>query len=61
MAELDVQRKKKSPLPWILLIIAILAVLAYFLLNNNNDAAEEVVAPVTYDSTQRTGADSLPR
>ncbi|HEY0060378.1 MAG TPA: hypothetical protein VGB56_14670 [Flavisolibacter sp.] len=61
MAELDVQRKKKSPLPWILLIIAILAVLAYFLLNNNNDAAEEGVAPVTYDSTQRTGADSLPR
>ncbi len=61
MAELDVQRKKKSPLPWILLIIAILAVLAYFLLNNNNDAVEEGVAPVTYDSTQRTGADSLPR
>lgn len=61
MAELDVQRKKKSPLPWILLIIAILAVLAYFLLNNNNDAVEEGVAPVIYDSTQRTGADSLPR
>lgn len=61
MAELDVQRKKKSPLPWILLIIAILAVLAYFLLNNNNDAVDEGVAPVTYDSAQRTGADSLPR
>ena len=61
MAELDVQRKKKSPLPWILLIIAILAVLAYFLLNNNNDAADEGVAPVTYDTTQRTSADSLPR
>ena len=62
MAELDVQRKKKSPLPWILLIIAVLAVLAYFLLNNNNnDAVDDGVAPVTYDTTQRTGADSLPR
>jgi hypothetical protein len=61
MAELDVQRKKKSPLPWILLIIAVLAVLAYFLLNNNNDAPDDGVAPVTYDSTQRTGSDSLSR
>ena len=60
MAELDVQRKKKSPLPWILLIIAILAILAYFL-TRNNDVVDEGPAPVTYDSSQRTGSDSLPR
>lgn len=61
MAELDVQRKKKSPLPWILLILAILAVLAFLLLNNNKDVTDETVAPTTYDTTIRTGADSLPR
>ena len=60
MAELDVQRKKSSPLPWILLIIAILAIAAYFL-TRDNEVVEEGAAPVTYDSTQRTGSDTLPR
>jgi len=51
MAELDVQRKKGSPLPWIILIIAVLAVLAYFLLNRDNDVVNEPVPPTTYDTT----------
>ena len=59
MAELDVQKKKSSPLPWILLIIAVLAVLAYFLLNNDKNETVDAVTPA-YDSTTRTGADSLP-
>ena len=61
MAELDVQRKKKSPLPWILLIVAILAVLAYFLLNNKDEVNNETIAPATYDSTTRTNSDTLAR
>jgi len=60
MAELDVQRKKKSPLPWILLIVAILAILAYFLLNNDKEVTDGTVAPTPYDSTNRIGTDSLP-
>ncbi len=52
MAELDVQRKTKSLIPWIILIVAVLAILAYFLLNRNNDVSNDgVVAPTTYDST----------
>ncbi len=61
MADLDVQKKKSSPLPWILLILAILAVLAFFLLNRDPEVADDTITPALYDSTNRTGADSLPR
>ena len=60
MAELDVQKKKTSLLPLIILIIVGLAILAYFLLRNNEVAADSAITPV-YDSTTRTGADSLPQ
>jgi len=59
MADLDVQRKKTSILPLIILIVLILAVAAYFLLRHNKEIDNGSVTPV-YDSTVRTGADSLP-
>ena len=50
MADLDVQRKKKSPLPWILLALIILAVVA-FLLWNNRDEIDNATTPVATDTT----------
>jgi hypothetical protein len=50
MADLDVQRKKSSPLPWIILILVALALLAFFLIRNN-DGELNTTAPVTTDST----------
>jgi hypothetical protein len=50
MAELDVQRKKASPLPWIILILVALALLAFFLIRNN-DGELNTTVPVTTDST----------
>jgi hypothetical protein len=58
MADLDVQRKKKSPLPWILIGLLLLAVLAYFLWNRNR---ENNMAPATYDSVNQTGVDTVQR
>lgn len=60
MANLDVQRKKTSMLPLIILAVLILAVVAYFLLRDNKEINDGTVTPV-YDSTVRTGADSLPQ
>lgn len=56
MANLDVQRKKKSPLPWILFLLLIVAVVCYFIWRQyygNN-------APVTstQDSTVTTPMDT---
>jgi multidrug resistance efflux pump len=39
MANIDVQRKKSSPLPWIILVVLILAILAFFLWNRSRNAA----------------------
>lgn len=50
MADLDVQRKKASPLPWIILIIVALALLAFFLVGRNDGEANRTT-PVTTDST----------
>jgi lipopolysaccharide export system protein LptC len=50
MADLDVQRKKSSPLPWIILMLVALALLAFFLIRNN-DGELNTTAPVTTDST----------
>jgi hypothetical protein len=58
MADLDVQRKKKSPLPWILIGLLLLAVLAYFLWNKNR---ENNIAPATYDSVNQSGIDTVQR
>jgi len=60
MADLDVQRKKKSPLPMILIGLLLLAIVAYFLWNryggtNNN------MAPSTYDSVGPNGVDTIER
>lgn len=38
MAELDVQPKKKSPIPWIIGIIIVMIIL-YFVLNGGNETA----------------------
>ncbi len=60
MADLDVQRKKKSPLPWILIGLLLLAVVAYFLWNRNREI-DNNMAPTTYDSVNRTGVDTVQR
>lgn len=57
MANIDVQRKKSSPLLWIILVVAILGIAAYFVWNrygnktNNNQ-------PAVYDSANRTNIDT---
>jgi hypothetical protein len=53
MADLDVQRKKTSPLPWIILILVALALLAFFLLRNNKDDGIDTT-PVATDTTVTT-------
>jgi len=59
MADLDVQRKKKSPLPWILLGLLLLAIVAYFLWNRNR--VDKDMTPTTYDSVNTTGVDTTQR
>ncbi len=50
MADIDVQRKKTSLLPWIILILVALALLAFFLIGRN-DGELNRTTPVTTDST----------
>ncbi len=50
MAELDVVRKKKSPLPWILLGLLLLALVAFLIWNNSRDGE---VTPAGTDTTQQ--------
>lgn len=50
MAELDVVRKKKSSLPWILLALLLIALIAFLVWNNSRDGD---VAPVTTDTINR--------
>ncbi|HEX6334023.1 MAG TPA: hypothetical protein VFZ78_07335 [Flavisolibacter sp.] len=49
MAELYVQRKKRSVLPWILLALVVLGVIGWFVYNNyyRNDATEATPATQT--------------
>lgn len=49
MAELDVVKKKKSPLPWIILILIVLALLAFLLVNRSDDNAA-VTPGAAYDT-----------
>ena len=37
MANIDVQKKKSNPLPWILLVLVILAIAGYFIWRNTNN------------------------
>jgi cytochrome c-type biogenesis protein CcmH/NrfG len=50
MANIDVQRKKSSPLPWIVLAVIILGILAYFLWNRYNHTG--ATTTTVTDSTQ---------
>lgn len=49
MANIDVQKKKTSPLPWIILILIILAVAGYFVWRNKNKPAAG--SAISTDST----------
>jgi hypothetical protein len=49
MAELNVVKKRKSPLPWILLAVLLLGLIAYLLLRNSADTPEG--STVQQDST----------
>lgn len=55
MAELDVVRKKKSPLPWILLALLLVALVAFLVWNNSNDA-DTAETPVTTDTSVSNNA-----
>jgi hypothetical protein len=48
MANIDVQKKKANPLPWIILVIIILAVVGYFLWRNSQPAT---INSTTTDTT----------
>jgi len=55
MATLDVQRKPKSPLPWILLTLLILGLVGYFLWRQYGG---DKTLPATTDSTNNIGVDT---
>ena len=59
MAELDVEPKKKSILPWILLAVLVLAAIAYFVWNSNR-VDNTTAAPATYDTTVRADTSRVP-
>lgn len=54
MAELHVVKKKKSPLPWILLALLVLGIIAYLLLRTDsgvtNTAAPAADSAINYDT-----------
>ena len=61
MAELDVQPKKKSVLPWVLVGLIVLAIIAFFLLRNT-DLVEDVTDETIFnDSVERTTTDTVNR
>ncbi|MGN6400461.1 MAG: hypothetical protein ACTHMD_08410 [Flavisolibacter sp.] len=57
MANIDVQRKKSSPLLWIILVVAILGIAAYFVWNRYGNRTN-TSQPAVYDSTNRTITDT---
>ncbi len=57
MADLDVQRKRKSPLPMILIGLLLLAIVAYFLWNRYG--RDDNMTP--YDSVNSTTVDTIQR
>jgi len=56
MATLDVQRKQKSPLPWILLTLLLLGLIGFFVWKQYYSG--ETVLPATTDSTNNIGVDT---
>ncbi len=61
MAELDVQPKKKSVLPWVLVGLIVLALIAFFLLRNT-DLVEDVTDETIFsDSANRATDDTMYR
>jgi CHASE3 domain sensor protein len=58
MAQIDVQRKKKSPLPWIIIALIVLGALAYYLWSRNNDTNVIDTTNTTQDSTNNIGRDT---
>jgi hypothetical protein len=58
MAELDVVRKKKSPLLWILLALLVIAIIGYLIWNSSNQAAT-ATTPAAYDTTVEGNSGSL--
>ena len=57
MAELDVVRKKKSMLPWLLLALLLIALVAFLVWNNTKDN-DVTPAPVVTDSPARVDTGS---
>ena len=49
MANIDVQKKRSNPLPWVILLILILAVVGYFIWRNYNTTA--TAGTTTTDTT----------
>lgn len=58
MANIDVQRKKSSPLLWIILVVAILGIAAYFVWSRYGNKIN-TSQPAVYDSTSRTSTDTI--
>lgn len=50
MANIDVQKKKSNPWPWIILLLILAAIIGYFIWRNSNEEAV-IAAPATSDST----------
>ena len=62
MADIDIERKRKSPLPWVLGLLA-LALLAFLLMRGCDGGDPEPAATVTdtTTATNATAADTTPR
>ncbi len=54
MANIDVQKKKANPLPWILLVLVILAIAGYFLWRNMDNQGTLDTGTTTTDTTVTT-------
>lgn len=61
MAELDVQPKKKSVLPWVLVGLIVLALIAFFLLRNTDLVDDVKDETIFNDSVERTTTDTVNR
>lgn len=60
MADIDIERKKRSPLPWILGLLA-LAILAFMLMRGGDDDSEEGgVVTDTTTAVDATGGATAP-